>query len=62
MSHCFRVVAAVDRRNSSGIAAETGAADGVVAGIGLAFCETVPIVPRMTAFPVLLDVAVVSLA
>jgi len=59
VSHCFRVVAAVDRRNSSGVAAETGAADGVVAGIGLTICETVSIVPRIAAFRILMDVAVV---
>lgn len=61
MSHCFRVVAAVDRRNPNGVAVETGAANGVVAGIGPTICETVPIVPRIAAFRVLMDVPAVCL-
>lgn len=59
MSHCLRVVAAISRLRSEGNVTETGAPDSVVGGIGLLVCETVPIVPCVTAFPVLLTVAVI---
>jgi hypothetical protein len=55
----LRVVAAISRLRSEGNVTEAGAPDGVVGGIGSLVCETVPIVPCVTAFPVLLPVAVI---